>query len=584
VSSPRGRRFVTRVFLAFAVVAVPPVILLAVVLSSRLSETFEESSWRRAQHGLQAAEHRLERLRARAAERLDALAGGGLDAVVEDPAAVDALGARHDLPVLVVLDAKGRVVASRHWPAGFGLEDRSEALGPAHPHLRRELVALGHGGTERIAVVATRAARAAGQPVTLRGGELLDDDLAAELSTLLGTEAGFLDTRRDRWIASPRSVLRSWKDPAAGRDARGTVRLGEGSYTWASQEIAPGLRLVVVDSRVDEQELLVRLRNLTLGVAAAALAVALAAGAWISRRVTRPVRALAEGARRVASGDLGAAVPVTGGRELEELATAFNHMTAELGESRDRLLQAERVAAWREMARRLAHELKNPLFPIQLSIETLRRALERGEKRFPELFLESSTTILEELGSLRRIIDEFSQFARMPRPQLAPTDVNAVVEQVLALYEARAEGVSVRRELAPQLPTVPADPDLLARALGNLVANALEAMPEGGTLQVRTSEMGGGGVAVEVADTGPGLDDEQRTRLFTPYFTTKRGGTGLGLAIVQGVVADHGGRVEVRSTPGSGTAFTLVLPAVAAAPPATLSEDHAQPSVRKSAP
>jgi two-component system nitrogen regulation sensor histidine kinase NtrY len=581
----RSGRFVTRVFLAFAVVAVPPVLLLAFVTAARLSQTFEESSARRAARGLQAAAHRVDRLRLRAAERAEAMAREGLDALVDDPAAVEALGARHELPVLTVLDAEGRVVASRHWPAGFGLEDRSTAIGTDRPY-RRELVASGHGGTERLAVVATRRAQAAGQPVILRAGYLLDEDLAAELSTLLGTEVGLLDTARGTWIAAPRSPLRAWKAPEAADAARGAVKLGDAAYMWAADELAPGLRLVVLDSRGDEQELLGRLRQVTVGVAGAALLLALLAGAWISRRVTRPVASLAEGARRVAAGDLQAAVPVEGGRELEELAASFNHMTAELLSSRERLLQAERVAAWREMARRLAHELKNPLFPIQLSIETLRRAQERGEKRFPELFLESSSTIIEEIGSLRRIIDEFSQFARMPRPRLVPTEVNAVVGQVLALYEARAEGMSVTRELAAALPVVPADPDLLARALGNLVANALEAMAAGGTLTVRTSQAAGGGVSVEIADTGPGLDDDQRTRLFTPYFTTKRGGTGLGLAIVQGVIADHGGRVDVRSAPGAGTTFTITLSAVAAAPPATLAQDHAEPapSVRESAP
>jgi nitrogen fixation/metabolism regulation signal transduction histidine kinase len=249
-------------------------------------------------------------------------------------------------------------------------------------------------------------------------------------------------------------------------------------------------------------------------------------------------------------------------------------MTAELRTSRERVVQAERVAAWREMARRLAHELKNPLFPIQLSIETLRRTLDQqsaaagpgplastpGDAAFAALFRESSDTILEELRSLRRIVDEFAEFARMPRPEPRPTDVNEVVEKVLALHGAGAGSVRVEAALGAGLPSIPADPDLLARALGNLVANALEAMPRGGTLRVRTSRLDSA-VSVEIEDDGPGITEEQRTRLFVPYFTTKKGGTGLGLAIVQGIVSDHGGRIEVRSAPGAGTTFTLILPA-----------------------
>ncbi|HEV7503194.1 MAG TPA: ATP-binding protein, partial [Vicinamibacteria bacterium] len=287
----------------------------------------------------------------------------------------------------------------------------------------------------------------------------------------------------------------------------------------------------------------------------------------LSGRIARPVRALAERARGVAAGDLDRTVALDAPDEVGELARAFASMTAELRTSRERLVQAERVAAWREMARRLAHELKNPIFPIQLSIETLRRSLDASvgpddAARFQLLFRDSSDTILEELQSLRAIVEEFSQFARMPPPRLAPTDLSDVAERVLALYRARAGSTRIETALASGLPPVAADRDLIGRALGNLVANALEAMPDGGTLSVRTQAVADG-VALEVRDTGPGLTEEQRTRLFTPYYTTKKGGTGLGLAIVQGIVSDHGGRIQVESAPGAGTTFTLVLPPAA---------------------
>jgi signal transduction histidine kinase len=157
-------------------------------------------------------------------------------------------------------------------------------------------------------------------------------------------------------------------------------------------------------------------------------------------------------------------------------------------------------------------------------------------------------------------VDEFAEFARMPRPEPRPTDVNAVVQTVLALHRARAGAVRVEAALDPRLPEIAADPDLLGRAIGNLVANALEAMPDGGSLRVSTAAADES-VKIEVQDDGPGIPEEQRTRLFVPYFTTKKGGTGLGLAIAQGIVSDHGGRVEVRTAPGSGTTVTLILPA-----------------------
>jgi nitrogen fixation/metabolism regulation signal transduction histidine kinase len=342
------------------------------------------------------------------------------------------------------------------------------------------------------------------------------------------------------------------------------VALDQGSYRWTAARLAPDLWLVVAAQRTTLTTLTSGVRWLGLGVAAVAVLGALLAALLLSARIARPVRELAEGAARVAGGDLSAHVPVSSPDEIGELARAFNAMTEELRASRERAVQAERVAAWREMARRLAHELKNPIFPIQLSIETLRRVVDQedtpaGDGRFHALFRESSETILQELASLRKIIDEFSQFARMPRPQLWPVDLNTIVEQALTLYRPRAEAVAIEKALAADLPPVPADRDLLARALDNLLANALEAMPDGGSLRVRTLRVPEG-VAVEVEDTGPGLSDEQRTRLFTPYYTTKKGGTGLGLAIVQGIVSDHGGRVQVRSEAGHGTAFTLVLP------------------------
>jgi nitrogen fixation/metabolism regulation signal transduction histidine kinase len=269
----------------------------------------------------------------------------------------------------------------------------------------------------------------------------------------------------------------------------------------------------------------------TLIAAIVALAGALLAASLLSARIAAPVQA------------------------------GFERMTGELEASRERVLQAERVAAWREMARRLAHELKNPLFPIQLSIETLRRVAEddTSGRRLAESFRESSLTILDELRALRKIIDEFSQFARMPAPQPAPLHVNEIVEQALRLYAPRAGAVELRTELADDLPPVTGDRDLLARALGNLVSNALDALGGAGRLTLRTARHADG-VRIDVEDSGPGLSDDQRTRLFTPYYTTKRGGTGLGLAIVQGIVSDHGGRVEVTSAPGQGTAFTLFLP------------------------
>jgi len=234
-------------------------------------------------------------------------------------------------------------------------------------------------------------------------------------------------------------------------------------------------------------------------------------------------------------------------------------MTEQLLEQRDRAIQAERVAAWRELARRLAHELKNPLFPLQITIENLQRS--RDSVEFDEVFRESTTTLLAELGNLKTIIGRFSDFAKMPAPQFEMVDINEIVRGVIKLnFQAERTGVKPVLELANEGTRIQADPDQLRRAFGNLVLNALDAMSDGGTLRVRTV-LHDPGVRLEVSDSGQGLTEEECQRLFTPYYTTKQHGTGLGLAIVQSVVSDHHGKISVSSASGGGTTFTIDLPA-----------------------
>jgi len=235
-------------------------------------------------------------------------------------------------------------------------------------------------------------------------------------------------------------------------------------------------------------------------------------------------------------------------------------MTRELLEQRERLIQAERVAAWRELARRLAHELKNPLFPLQITVENLQRAKDQYPDQFEEVFRESTATLLAELGNLKKIVGRFSDFARMPPPELQEVDLNELVRNALKLFEAQLRDSPVRLELDldPALAPVEADPDQIGRALHNLILNAIDAMPEGGQLAIRTRRQPG--VAkLEIQDTGQGLTPEECERLFTPYYTTKTHGTGLGLAIVQSVVSDHQGRISVDSRKGEGTVFSIEL-------------------------
>jgi nitrogen fixation/metabolism regulation signal transduction histidine kinase len=322
--------------------------------------------------------------------------------------------------------------------------------------------------------------------------------------------------------------------------------------------------LLIGNSRRTYVELKRHIRSAALLVGGSGIFLAILLSSWAAARVTRPVEQLAHAAQEVAAGNWSVRVDVLGDDELGQLADSFNRMTTELLGQKERLLQTERVAAWRELARRLAHELKNPLFPLQLTVENLVRARQQNPEQFEEVFRESSRTLLAEIANLKGIIGRFSEFSKMPQPQLQRVQVNEVVRGVMQLFQAQLDApgrakISCDLQLEPHLEPVAADAELLHRAVANLVLNAMDAMPQGGTLTLRTREEDGR-VLIEVADTGSGLTPEECERIFTPYYTSKQHGTGLGLAIVQSIVSDHGGRIRVQSEPGRGTTFVIELP------------------------
>jgi signal transduction histidine kinase len=325
-----------------------------------------------------------------------------------------------------------------------------------------------------------------------------------------------------------------------------------------------GALLVATSSR-ERQSLERSILQTGLIVAATGICLGVLMGWWTTARVTRPVAQLVSGVHAVAGGDWSTRVAVSSHDEIGLLAEAFNRMTEQLLEQRDRTLQAERVASWRELARRLAHELKNPLFPLQITIENLQRARDQHPDQFDEVFRESTATLLAELQQLKQIIAQFSDFAKMPKPEIETVDANSVVRDVLKLFEAQFQAngrpqIESVLDLAEGELKVPADALQLSRALRNLILNAMDAMPEGGRLRIRTQHLEDG-ARIEVEDSGQGLTEEECARLFTPYYTTKRHGTGLGLAIVQSVVADHHGKISVSGQPGHGATFTIDLPA-----------------------
>jgi two-component system nitrogen regulation sensor histidine kinase NtrY len=220
------------------------------------------------------------------------------------------------------------------------------------------------------------------------------------------------------------------------------------------------------------------------------------------------------------------------------------------------------VAAWREVARRLAHEIKNPLTPIQLSAERMRRKLSSLEPAQADLVQECTTTIIGEVESLKSLVDEFSQFARMPAPRAVPSDLHQLLNEALALYNGLFAEVEFDRRFAALLPQVRVDPEQMRRVVINLVDNAIEAIDRQGTIVIETAhDPANSLVRVTVADDGPGIPAEERDKLFLPYYSTKGRGSGLGLAIVRRIVAEHGGSIELTDNVPRGTRFTIELPA-----------------------
>jgi signal transduction histidine kinase len=317
------------------------------------------------------------------------------------------------------------------------------------------------------------------------------------------------------------------------------------------------LRQRELQTTLDELDRTIRLSSLAFLVFAAALAHSM------SRRISGPLRALTAATRRIADGDLGARVATTNRDEILALVDSFNQMAGDLEGQRRDLERSNRLAAWAEMARQVAHEVKNPLTPIQLSAEHLRRVYKDETVDFDATLSSCVETILKQVRTLRGIVTEFSAFARPPGSDLAPEDLAVVARSVLAPYAAHlAPAISLEVDAPEGLPLVRMDRRLVERALVNIVENALQAVHEGGTVSVRLcADTLAQRVSAEISDSGPGMEPGTRERAFEPFFSTKTNGSGLGLALVKKIAEDHGGGVSIDSGPGAGTRVRLWLPA-----------------------
>ena len=386
--------------------------------------------------------------------------------------------------------------------------------------------------------------------------ELLEQVLPAGVLGIRGTDLG---DELDAALAGD-GLVRSSRGALAGVARLGTTHaLAVGLWVPADffadvERVSEGRgaysRLGVM---VDVQRPLTWLLVAGLVLLLAALALLLAHA--LARPIARPLSELSAALDRVADGDLRVRVAPRGARELRGLGMAFNAMTTRLEEARAAMAEAEREAAWREVARKLAHEFKNILTPLKLSLQLIEAELEAapGARADTGANLQAA---LGEVAQLARLADQFSQYARLPEPHLEPLDLFQVARS--AAGRPMCEGVSVACAPGEPVP-VRGDGVLLARAAHNLVLNACEASPAGATVEVAARREHGRAV-LEVLDRGPGLPAGLADRLFEPYVSTKRRGSGLGLSLVRDIARQHGGTVSLEDREGGGACARLVLP------------------------
>ena len=483
------------------------------------------------------------------------------------------------LDFLDLIAPDGTIISSAHWPARFGYKERW-FLDRAGPQPREAF--LRHVDTAQgsvLAMLCLRPVKTHGADYYLIGGRKLDSVVQSltppaglRVSIYSNPEQGQGEIIGPAKDNLPLEKLMPLVQLAMQQhDASKTIDWGPGlpqeeivhaiALPGYSADRVPAV-LLVGNSLQQELTLEKRIRDISLMIAGLGIFIAVLISAILTARMSRPIRDLADAAAEVGHGNWGVRVESSSKDEVGQLAKAFNQMTEELMAQRERLVQTERVAAWRELARRLAHELKNPLFPLQITVENLLRARENTPEQFDEVFHESTATLLAEIANLKNIVGRFSDFSKMPAPQFQSVDLNEMVRGVVQLFQGQlTQGA---RKIDPELqlgqaPLVKADPVLLRRVIENLVLNAIDAMPEGGKLTFRTSKDDKFAM-FELADTGKGLTPEECERIFTPYYTSKQHGTGLGLAIAQSVVSDHQGRISVTSRKNHGTTFHVELP------------------------
>jgi two-component system nitrogen regulation sensor histidine kinase NtrY len=530
--------FITALFIA----------VLSIYFIGQMNRTFREQADRLLKQSVALTQQRLDVLKEQLQSEMKSLVGSvftenenTLAALLADPPEYNAevvqfaekLRRRTTLDFLFITSATGTILSNSVAPAAFGKVDPQMQLAPD------EVVYLKDPNG---AVELKKQLKFGSHVLFLRGGYFLQNRLK-----LVPDSGVQLEYREAPYV------------PPELKDSMFLQQV----LTLKDPDQQPVASLLVSTSQeklLEERKQLIRNSGLLL---LASLIGCLLIGWLISVSISRPLRNLTSAAQEMAEGNFEVRVEENSSGEVGKLVQAFNSMTEQLNENRRKLIQTERIAAWKEIAQHLAHEIKNPLTPIRTSITNLRLAMERAPEKFPEIFRESSKSILEEVEVLRHLADEFAGFARLPAPNPQLHSINDVVQRTVALYKESAPS-NVQIQWHPgNVRSARFDANQMGQVVQNLLKNSMEALKEGGTIVLGSNEAlqkDKEWIVLTIQDNGPGMTEEIKQQMFSPYFTTKQKGTGLGLAIVHRVVTEHGGNILVESEPGKGTRFEIQLP------------------------
>jgi signal transduction histidine kinase len=469
-----------------------------------------------------------------------------------------------DLDYLVITDPSGVVLAQGQDRAvfGFKLTDDlilTEALDGQQVH---SLGLRDIKGSETLMILAASPVWFKNRVIgVVIGGQIIDESYLKTLKALSGAELILIFDGLVKGTTIPGNLDQVPIDTTSNTFT--SVELGGMPYKFSDYQLIDFSGEKVADLMIgintyDLKTIFDRLSLVFIIFAGAGFIISVILSWGFSYRITRPITELAETASRMATGDFDIRVNSTRKDELGKLVNSFNEMADDLKEYQDKLISSERMAAFTQMAQKVAHEIKNPLTPIQVSIQDLKRSYEAKDEEFPQILDNSCNTVLEEVGSLARIVKEFAEFARFPEPEKARENLNVLVKAFAELYAADIESGRLIMQLTDNDLEVDVDRDHIKRAVHNVLKNALEASGETGKVELKTYRQNSRAI-IEVTDNGPGFSPSARKNLFSPYFTTKPNGSGLGLVIVKKIMSEHDGTIEVKDEVGIGASVKLKL-------------------------